>query len=272
MRLSKFNLGIYDLRATSSICIQILSALQFSCETQTRRSHSSIPFIKIHVSVPARKEASVSPPLDKLQVTLIRKDDKTWHHIFVNPLITLIFTRSWKLCQQPLAVLQKIWQNIHRLAAETSSLNSWSWGIYIAWRASSGCRLRQMLSVLQNTPHHSRSCRWKSRFYFSCCQKLNSGSSNTRIGPPPWMHGEEKSLTSNINQNVEGTQMWCNECQKWTGIKKKKHIMCYPQVRAGKLCTAASNLSVDGMPGVTPKLMMVLLLLHGACWNQRHPS
>lgn len=130
----------------------------------------------------------------------------------------------------------------------------------------------EMLSVLQYTPHHSRSCRWKSRFYFSCCQKLNSGSSNTRIGPPPWVHGEEKSLTSNINQNVEGTQMWCNECQKWTGKKKKKHIICYPQVRAGKLCTAASNLSVDGMPGVTPKLMMVLSLLHGACWNQRHPS
>lgn len=92
IRLFEFNLGIYDLRATSSICIQILSALQFSCETQTRRSRSSIPFIKIHVSVPARKEASVSPPLDKLQVTLIRKNDKTWHRLFVNPLITLIFT------------------------------------------------------------------------------------------------------------------------------------------------------------------------------------
>lgn len=150
MRLFEFNLGIYDLRATSSICIQILSALQFSCETQTRRSHSSIPFIKIHVSVPARKEASVSPPLDKLQVTLIRRDDKTWHHIPVNPLITLIFTRTWKTLSATSCSIAENWQNIHRLAAETSPLNSWSWGIYIAWRASSGCRLRQFQGKGEN--------------------------------------------------------------------------------------------------------------------------
>ena len=38
----------------------------------------------------------------------------------------------------------------HLLAAETSPLNSWSWGIYIAWRASSGCRLRQFQGKGEN--------------------------------------------------------------------------------------------------------------------------
>ena len=44
---------------------------------------------------------------------------------------------------------------------------------------------------------------------------------------------------------------------KVNGEEEKKHVMCYPQGRAGNLCKtpSASNLSVDGMPGVTPKLV-----------------